>query len=178
MPNTGYFPLRTPYTPYTAFASKGNPFESQQQPTSHLLDETDNPLAALYNTILKFVDRDLKKIMELADKVSVVKKTSKASTLLQDMPDGPKERPKDGQGFEILANVVWTEVGRAIMDELGSTVFAAGKPDEFRKVSCASSFVDVRLRDLCLFWYRTTKPRKPFCERCSILHRLLTPCKL
>ena len=40
----------------------------------------------------------------------------------------------DDRGFEIMANVVWAEVGKAIMDELGSAVFAAGKPDEFRKV--------------------------------------------
>lgn len=37
-------------------------------------------------------------------------------------------------GFEIMANVVWAEVGRALMDELGSVIFAAGRPDEFRKV--------------------------------------------
>ena len=36
--------------------------------------------------------------------------------------------------FEIMANVVWSEIGRALMDELGSVIFAAGKPDEFRRV--------------------------------------------
>ena len=41
-----------------------------------------------------------------------------------------------GERFEIMANVVWAEIGKAIMDELGSTVFAAGKPEEFRKVRC------------------------------------------
>lgn len=40
-----------------------------------------------------------------------------------------------GDGFEVMANVVWAEVGRAIMDELGSVVFSAGKTDEFRSVS-------------------------------------------
>lgn len=33
-----------------------------------------------------------------------------------------------------MANVIWPEIGQAIMDELGSVVFAAGKPDEFLKV--------------------------------------------
>jgi hypothetical protein len=33
-----------------------------------------------------------------------------------------------------MANVVWAEIGQAIMDELGSVIFAAGKTDEFRKV--------------------------------------------
>jgi len=32
-----------------------------------------------------------------------------------------------------MANVIWAEISHAIMDELGSVVFAAGKPDEFRK---------------------------------------------
>ncbi|KAJ3010481.1 hypothetical protein NUW54_g2466 [Trametes sanguinea] len=32
-----------------------------------------------------------------------------------------------------MANVVWSEIGRALMDELGSVIFAAGKPDDFRK---------------------------------------------
>ena len=36
--------------------------------------------------------------------------------------------------FEVMANVVWSEIGRALMDELGSVIFAAGKPDEFRRV--------------------------------------------
>ena len=43
---------------------------------------------------------------------------------------------EEGGGFEIMANVVWSEIGRALMDELGGVIFAAGKPDEFRKVSC------------------------------------------
>lgn len=32
-----------------------------------------------------------------------------------------------------MANVVWAEIGRAILDELRSVVFAAGKPDDFRR---------------------------------------------
>ncbi|QRV79502.1 conserved oligomeric Golgi complex subunit 2 [Ceratobasidium sp. AG-Ba] len=34
---------------------------------------------------------------------------------------------------EIIANVVWAELARALMDELGSVVFAVGRPDEFRQ---------------------------------------------
>lgn len=36
--------------------------------------------------------------------------------------------------IEIIANVVWAELARALMDELGSVVFAVGRPDEFRQV--------------------------------------------
>ena len=53
-----------------------------------------------------------------------------------------KDKKAEGQEkesrevFEIMANVVWAEFGRAIMDEMGGVVFAAGRPDEFRKVPC------------------------------------------
>ncbi|EDR11848.1 uncharacterized protein LACBIDRAFT_247029 [Laccaria bicolor S238N-H82] len=35
--------------------------------------------------------------------------------------------------FQIMANVIWPELAHAIMDEIGGTVFAAGRPDDFRK---------------------------------------------
>ena len=50
---------------------------------------------------------------------------------------GAGKRDSEVPGFEIMANVVWSEIGRALMDELGGVIFAAGKPDEFRKVSAA-----------------------------------------
>jgi hypothetical protein len=49
----------------------------------------------------------------------------------------PADGVDDGdsaKGFEIFANVVWTELARALTDELGNTLFAAGRPDEFRRV--------------------------------------------
>ncbi|KAI0047760.1 COG complex component [Auriscalpium vulgare] len=128
---------RMPYTPFTAFASSDNPF-SAALASAPLLDETDNPLAALYNNILKFIERDLKRIMDVAEKVS--SKTSVKpglGTLVVPGTPQMKAVKADGQDrhdvFEILGNVIWTEIGRAIMDELGSVVFAAGKPDEFRR---------------------------------------------
>ncbi len=132
---TASLPPRTPYTPFTAFASKQNPFEfalradthSNTSSMAHILDEADDPLAALYNTILRFVDRDVRRTMEIAEAVCV-KSGSRAAA--------DKGETRDGEVpvFEIMANVVWSEVGRALMDELGSVIFAAGKPDEFRKV--------------------------------------------
>uniref|UniRef100_D8QCD3 Conserved oligomeric Golgi complex subunit 2 n=1 Tax=Schizophyllum commune (strain H4-8 / FGSC 9210) TaxID=578458 RepID=D8QCD3_SCHCM len=35
--------------------------------------------------------------------------------------------------FEMMANVVWAEIGNSIIEELGTVVFAAGRPNEFRK---------------------------------------------
>ncbi|CDO69140.1 hypothetical protein BN946_scf185042.g42 [Trametes cinnabarina] len=130
-PQTASLPPRTPYTPFTAFASKQNPFvftlradtSSSSLASAAILDETDDPLAALYNNILRFVIRDVKRIMEIAEAVCV----KSGSRTRRNSEDG------EDPGFEIMANVVWSEIGRALMDELSSVIFAAGNPDEFRK---------------------------------------------
>lgn len=74
--------------------------------------------------------------MDIAEKVSV-----KASGRGDKSNQGPLtplkiDRParSEGEGFEIMANVVWEEFGRAIMDELGSVVFSVGQPNDFRQV--------------------------------------------
>ena len=81
--------------------------------------------------MLRFVDRDLRRLMEIAERVCV-RSGSRARAGAGNGGGGGGE--EEGGGFEIMANVVWAEIGRAIMDELGSVVFAAGKPDDFRKV--------------------------------------------
>ncbi|KAI0079036.1 COG complex component [Panus rudis PR-1116 ss-1] len=138
-------PLRTPYTPFTAFATKQNPFElnfgsdGTLAAHAHLLDDSDDPLAGLYNQILRYVERDMKRIMEVAEKASAKHsgggQLTKSESLLGKALPTPVQVKNDDQGhrFEILANVIWSEIGRAVMDELGSIVFAVGKPDEFRK---------------------------------------------
>jgi hypothetical protein len=102
------------------------------------LDESDDPLAKLYSQILRFVERDLCRIMDVAEKISMKSVASvrgDSSPALTPNTAADRSIPRaDGQGFNIMANVVWDELGRAIMDHLGSTIFAAGRPDEFRKV--------------------------------------------
>ncbi|KAI0823373.1 COG complex component [Trametes gibbosa] len=130
-PQTASLPPRTPYTPFTAFASKQNPFEAALRTdgiattlaSAAILDETDDPLAALYNTILRYVDRDVRRLMEIAEAVC-------AKSGSREQPAGSAD---EYPGFNIMANVVWAEVGRALMDELGGVIFAAGRPDDFRK---------------------------------------------
>jgi conserved oligomeric Golgi complex subunit 2 len=142
-PYTASFPPRTPYTPYTAFASKQNPFElgfsaassSNTGPgNAHLLDERDDLLASVYNTVLKFVERDLRRIMENAEKISVKSGKRPKPTVPGFALEKEDSDAKESETFEIMANVVWSEVGRAIMDELGSVVFNVGNADSFRKV--------------------------------------------
>ena len=97
-----------------------------------LLDESSGPLALLYNQILKFVERDLKKLAESAEAVCIKSGSRKPCLQLAGSPNTQGQELQ--KGFEIMANVVWAEIGQAIMGELGSVVFAAGKTDEFRKV--------------------------------------------
>lgn len=109
------------------------------------MDEDEDLLARVYNQVLRFVERDLKRIMELADKVSTKSVRNEKALGGLGSPKtlagkGSLNSSEEQEGFEIMANVVWAEFGRAIMDEMGSVVFAAGKPEEFRKVGCLSSF--------------------------------------
>ncbi|KAF9529343.1 oligomeric golgi complex component, COG2-domain-containing protein [Crepidotus variabilis] len=120
-----------PYTPFTAFVPKQNSYRiadaASDLPRAHLLEETDDALAALYNQLLRFVERDLCRIMDAAEKVTV--KPSKEA----DLPQSVVGDEKAGRGFQIMSNVVWDELGRSIMDEIGGVVFSSGRPKEFRK---------------------------------------------
>ena len=103
------------------------------------MDDTDDSLARLYNQILRFVERDLTRIMDLAERVTL--KPSSTSRPVKGLvePSTPdSETDDDKKGFQILTNVVWSEISRAIVDEIGTVVFAAGRPNDFRKVRCAA----------------------------------------
>ncbi|KAK7053317.1 hypothetical protein VNI00_003943 [Paramarasmius palmivorus] len=132
-------PLRTPYTPFTSKATHFNPSQFQLKGTSpyaHILEDSDDPLASLYMQILRYVERDLSRIMDMAEKVSIKSLTTRrgggSSTPQSAVPIEPVGKDAS-RGFDILANVIWEELGRSIMDELGNVVFAAGRPDEFRQ---------------------------------------------
>lgn len=136
-------PPRTPYTPFTAhLSSKQNSIHDLgsggSSPYAHLLEDIDDPLARLYKQILRFIERDLSRIMDIAEKVSV------KSTRFPSAKEGHVSRsPVDdvfieGKGFEIMANVIWGEIGHAIMNELGGVVFSVGRPDDFRRVRSRS----------------------------------------
>ncbi|KAF8492925.1 oligomeric golgi complex component, COG2-domain-containing protein [Gautieria morchelliformis] len=130
----------TPATPYTPFTSRPRktPFEPQfvSASESHLplLDDSEDALAALYNKVLRFVERDMKSLMDIAEVFSArhrqptlpVVAASNGHTVHTD------QYPQ-GEGFEFMSNTVWAEIGRGVMEELGSVVFAAGRPDDFRQ---------------------------------------------
>ena len=54
------------------------------------------------------------------------------SSKVPEEPSTPdNEMDDDKKGFQILTNVVWSEISRAIVDEIGSVIFAAGRPNDF-----------------------------------------------
>ncbi|KAF8513135.1 COG complex component [Hysterangium stoloniferum] len=145
MPHTPFLPHSksgvqsnpsTPYTPfsYTARLRK-TPFEPQFLSVSEfhlpLLDDSEDDLATLYNKILRFVERDLKRLMEVAEQFTARHHQHVSPQPAHVHGDAQTEKPSQN-GFDIMSRVVWAEIGRAIMEELGSVVFAAGNPDDFR----------------------------------------------
>lgn len=152
---------RTPYTPFTAFATKQNPFEaSLVSGPVHLLDESNDPLAKLYNQILRFIERDFGRIMMTAERVALKAGSTKSHSgvVLGDYQLEDAQQAS-ADSFEIMANVVWAEIGRAIMDELGTVVFAPGNPSEFRKVSNRLSYVS--LMRMLIIGHSTIVQHKP-----------------
>lgn len=136
VPQSAHAP-RTPYTPFTAFPTRGNFLDNSALPIP-FLDESDNPLARLYNQILRFIERDLSYFMDIAERVTL-KAGTRPVELTPMLASSHGELEFQGtQGFDILANVIWPEIGQAIMDELGSVVFAAGRPDDFLKRHAAT----------------------------------------
>jgi len=128
-----------PYTPFTAFIPKHalSRIPLIDLPQAHLLEDDDDPLARLYNQLLRFVERDITRIMTTAEKVSIGPSSEFPLENFSSNSDG--DAGPGSREFQIMANVVWDEFGRSIMDEIGGIVFAAGRPGEFRKVSCLSS---------------------------------------
>lgn len=127
-----------PYTPFTAFIPRQSSYNVESlsdSPKAHLLDETDDTLARLYNQLLRFVERDLYRIMNLADKISVGIHTEPRASRGDDTPMAVDSSGEESSGFQIMSHVVWEELGRSLMDEIGSIVFAVGSPKEFRQVS-------------------------------------------
>ncbi|KAL0956582.1 hypothetical protein HGRIS_002720 [Hohenbuehelia grisea] len=127
---------RTPFTPFTAFKPPSlDSGRSPSSPYAQMLNDRDDPLARLYSQILRFVERDLSRIMEIAEQVAIKSTTdARQDGLLSDTTQVmDRVREQGDEGFHIMANVVWAELGSSIMDELGNVIFASGRPNEFRQ---------------------------------------------
>lgn len=128
----------TPFTPFPRTLSQltmNFPGGADSKTTLTLLDDSEDPLARLFNKLIRFVERDLGLIFEISERVSA--KHRKATIL--PTTNGDAAVLDDPNRFEILANVVFDEMGRALGEELGSNLFAAGRPEIFRNHYATSS---------------------------------------
>lgn len=138
----------TPITPYTAFGERriplGGPifYVANENSKLPLLDETDDNLATFYNNILRFVEKDCRIIMDVTAKIGARHGKKPVPEAVEDnMLDGPDEGAHlaASSHFEIMANIIWAEIGQALMEELGAVIFSAGRPTEFKKVGIPSA---------------------------------------
>ena len=108
-----------------------------------------------------------RRIMEIGEAVCVKSGSRKVI-------EGAVKKDEEGAEFEMMANIVWSEIGRALMDELGSVIFAAGKPDEFRKVS-GHSYVRAKVQRPTRVVCSITKQRRRSYVRSNSLHPQCSP---
>ena len=120
------------------------------------MDDADDSLARLYNQILRFVERDLGRIMDLAEKVMFKpsSSTSQPANALVEPSTSNSEMDDNKKGFQILTNVIWSEISKAIVDQIGGAVFAAGRPNDFRKVCSTTLKMSVLMKLLSIMKQR------------------------
>lgn len=140
--------LPSPNTPFTPFpnplqslshsnlssSSLGHPINLIESPSN-----LDDPLVHLLNTILRFVDRDCRLVIDLAERANSLRSYKRYKGRIPGGAthrDGEKTHPPK-EAFDIIGGVIWAEVGKSLMGNLGTMLFAAGRPDEFQKVRLA-----------------------------------------
>lgn len=90
----------------------------------------DSPLALVFNRLLREVDGgECKVVLDIAEKLRQAGGEKKGHG------HGREDGVVDEKRFEFFGNVVWREIGERLMDELGSVIFAAGRPAELHQVS-------------------------------------------
>lgn len=99
--------------------------------------EDASPLGALYNRLLAaFSKPEVTAVLQVAALLPA-SAAGRASVEASDDEADDDELAAGGagrHGFEFFASVVWKEVGERLMDELGGSLFAAGRPAELHRV--------------------------------------------
>lgn len=129
-------------TPLTAGGpSERNPFEEHLVQRGPQL-ESQTPFGGLYNRLLGALSKpEVTMVLQVASLLPTSANGQVSADTTDDEGeegDGPGSIPAGKKCFEFFANVVWKEVGERLMDELGSVLFAAGRPSELHQVGLAS----------------------------------------
>ncbi|KAF8313136.1 hypothetical protein DL93DRAFT_2168071 [Clavulina sp. PMI_390] len=133
--------ILSPTTPFTPHISATASASVNQTPISLIQGSggTEDPLVGFLNVILRFVDRDCRLVIDLAERANSVRSYKRYKGRIANGAVGVITVPEEEDGddardsFDIMGGVVWAEIGRALMEELGTVLFAAGRPDEFQK---------------------------------------------
>lgn len=94
-------------------------------------DSTANPdpLRLLCNRILAFASQEAKEVCEAAERLSSNEQGSKELT----NETSPSIGPSTASPCDIYVNVVWDEISRRLMDDLGGQIFFVGRTDVFHR---------------------------------------------
>jgi len=113
-----------------------------EQPVS--FKESDSgPLLQLYNLLLRFISQDCGTILSIAERSLSSPRGDSHSVLAianrrkrEDPAREPEEDEEDREveGFQILTNVIVDEIASRLVGELGTVIFAAGRPSVFHQV--------------------------------------------
>lgn len=152
----------TPVDGYTVGGSTSQRTDSQTGSRVTYLPE-DGPganLAAIYNSLLRYIQHDLQPILQAVetlrgrtkkhqlnrfhlDSESHVSDSVGPSTPITEqkpLPEGDDgvEGDEESNEFQFMSRVIWVEVGGRIISEIGNWVFAAGRVSELHQVSLLS----------------------------------------
>ncbi|KAM0790884.1 hypothetical protein ACM66B_004723 [Microbotryomycetes sp. NB124-2] len=114
-------------------------------------------LKQLYERLLRFVTKDCASFLDIAERVlgpqitvSTTDMTSSVSSINGNGNGGTEDSSgRMKQQYFLLANVVWDEIGNRLIGELGSTIFAAGRPTVFHAHYTLTMQFLARLENLC-----------------------------
>lgn len=133
----------TPSTPSNPFDALATPTQAHPHPppSSSTQINDDSALAQVYNRLLREVEQEAKVVLDVAEKLRHRQKGHRAPTQTGDPTlavfgearDDEAGQPGE-EGFDFFGNVIWKEIGDRLMDELGSVIFAAGRPAELHQV--------------------------------------------
>lgn len=112
------------------------------QPVS--FKESDSgPLLRLYNLLLRFISQDCGTILSIAErslsrprgdshsKLAIANRRKREDPAREQEED---EEDREVEGFQILTNVIVDEIASRLVGELGTIIFAAGRPSVFHQV--------------------------------------------
>ncbi|CDZ97124.1 cog complex component [Phaffia rhodozyma] len=97
-----------------------------------------SPLGKMFDQLLNAIEKECTLVLEGAEKLRGGRGGAKIrdNQALLDGRIGDDRlalmnvNGQDGEEFEFFGNVVWKEIGERLMDELGTKLFAAGRPEE------------------------------------------------